>query len=37
MFDKLKLKLILINMTLLTTVFVAIFGVIYGTDKFKYK
>jgi signal transduction histidine kinase len=31
MFDKLKLKFILINMTLLTTVFVSIFGVIYGT------
>jgi len=30
MFDKLKLKFILINMTLLTTVFVCIFGVIYG-------
>lgn len=29
MFDKLKLKFILINMALLTTVFVAIFGVIF--------
>ena len=29
MFDKLKLRLISINMALLTTVFVAIFGVIF--------
>lgn len=31
MFDKLKKKFILINMTLLTTVFVAIFGTIFAT------
>ena len=29
MFDKLKQRLIIINMTLLTTVFIAIFGVIF--------
>ncbi len=33
MFDKLRLKFICINMALLTTVFISIFGVIYGTTR----
>lgn len=33
MFDKLRLKFICINMALLTTVFISIFGFIYGTTR----